>query len=70
MNKKLTWGCVSLIIALLSLAISFYLQCRVFSIVGADNLMWFLLWANLPLTILFSTIANVIMKLYEDTPIS
>ena len=66
MNKKLTWGCVSLIIALLSLAISFYLQYRVFSIVGADNLMWFLLWANLPLTVILSTIVNVIMKLYED----
>jgi hypothetical protein len=66
MNKKLTWGCVSLVIALLSMAISFYLQFRVFNIVGADNLMWFLFWSNLPLTIIFSTIANVIMKLYDD----
>jgi hypothetical protein len=42
MDKRLGWGCVSAVFGLISMAISFYLQYRVFMIVGADNLMWFL----------------------------
>lgn len=66
MKKRLGWGCISLILALLSAGMSFYIQYRVLAIIGADSLMWFLFWANMPLYIIFTTIVNVVMKIYEE----
>lgn len=55
---------VSGILALLvSLPIWFFLQYRVLVMVNATELMWFLFWVYLPVSI----IVNVIAKVTEDS---
>jgi hypothetical protein len=66
MKKRIGWGCVSLAIALVSLAINYYLAYRVYSMVGADNIMWLLFWVNLPLVAFLNVITNVIQKMYSE----
>lgn len=55
---------VKLITALLGLLIclpiSFYLQYKILKMVGATELMWFLFWIYVPLTILFRAIIEMI----------
>lgn len=51
---------VALVTILLSLPITFYLQYKVFSIIGATELMWFLFWMNLPILILLQLISKLL----------
>ena len=66
MKKKLAFGCVAIVINLMSTAISFYLLYRVFLIVVADSLMWFLFWANVPLVVIFTILARIVQNTLEE----
>jgi hypothetical protein len=66
MSKKIGWGCIAAIISIAYGGISFYLNYRVFMIIGVDSLMWFLFWASIPMFITIQTIANVIQKIYSE----
>lgn len=51
---------VGLFAIFLMLPITFYLQYKVFSIIGATELMWFLFWVNLPLAILMQIVSKLL----------
>lgn len=53
---------VGLVGIFLTLPITFYLQYKVFSIIGATELMWFLFWVNLPFVILIQVISRMVDK--------
>ncbi|BCY18668.1 hypothetical protein hrd7_25170 [Leptolinea sp. HRD-7] len=53
------FGCIEIVISLLSLAASTYVNFRILDLIKADNLMWFLFWGNLPLLLILKTMAEV-----------
>lgn len=59
MNLKAVMGIISLFV---TLPIMFYLQYKVFTLVGATEVMWLLYWVQLPLIVLL----QIVTKLLES----
>ncbi len=53
---------VQFTLMLIMLPIGFYLQYKVFTIIGATELMWFLFWANMPIIIIIQIISKSLEK--------
>lgn len=51
---------VAILAVLISLPIVIYLQYQILQRVNASELMWFLFWANTPLTVLINVISRML----------
>lgn len=69
MRKKkfvVAFGCIEIVLSLLSLAASTYVNFKILDMIKADSLMWFLFWGNVPLVLILKTLAEVVKAFVSE----
>ena len=57
---------VCLVLGLGGLAVGAFLQFLILQKVGADSLMWFLFWFNIPVVIVLNILNEVLKRVRDD----